>query len=154
MFYRYSQPQQKILMTSSETEHTMSEEIFGNENIKQENANNLASTPMGLFCKDKKKDDFQGDAIEGFTSKFCNNFSPMINDVGFCMTKNLNVKEIMTYKADHWEFMEANIQEEVERNDEGNRNSEHMFIIQTNVFDDTASKVDIPRSFITNIKPF
>ena len=117
------------------TDYEMAAMIFGNANIKKNPSNVLSPMPMGLFCKDKRDERFQGETIDGFSNSFCTAFFPVQNDVGFCSTKGFDVKRVMKYHADYWNFMEAEDQHVTSMGEDGNRNAENTIYIQTNVFE-------------------
>lgn len=144
---RYALPQGKIkTMPLNQTDSQLAAMMFGKINIKEDFSDVFSPMPMGLFCKDKLNRKYQGENISGFSSNFCNDFYPVQNDVGFCTTKGFDVKKVIKYKPDYWDYMEAEKQHISYMNENGNRNSENTLFILTNVFDDPEEMTIIPRT--------
>ena len=88
----------------------LAKKLFG-PNVKNfKNMNQLVPNPMVLFCKDKKHQRFSGEQIDGFSNEFCDSFFPTPSDVGFCMTKNMDIKKILHKDPLYWNYMEADKQ--------------------------------------------
>ena len=148
--YRYSLPQGKIrTMPLNSTEYEMAAIMFGNANIKRNPSTVLSPMPTGLFCKDKRNERFQGEAIDGFSNSFCTGFYPVQTDVGFCTSKGFDVKKVLKYHPDYWNFMEAENQQVTSMKEEGNRNAENTIYILTNVFEDLEHTI-MPRTIDAN----
>ena len=135
LFFRYAIPNSGLkLPPIPSIESNLAGKLFGNENLRDELDKALAPAPMMIYCKDRKNQDFMGDAIPGFLAKFCTEFHPTPTDVGMCLTKNTNLEEIFNYQEDYSKYFDAN-HRNVKNFGKGNRNSESLFILQTDLFD-------------------
>ena len=88
----------------------LAKKLFGSNVKKFNNTNQLVPNPLVLFCKDKKYQRFSGEQIDGFSNEFCDGFFPTPTDVGFCMTKNMDIRKILNKNPLYWNFMEADKQ--------------------------------------------
>ena len=136
-------------MPLNSTDYELAAMIFGNANIKKNPSNVLSPMPMGLFCKDKLNERLEGEIIDGFSKCFCTAFHPVQNDVGFCTTKGFDVKSVMKYHPDYWNFMEAEKHSVTSMKEDGNRNAENTLYILTNIFEDRQHTI-MPRIIDAN----
>ena len=90
--------------------------------------------PFMLYCRERRDQDYLGYEIKGFSKKFCDKFYPTPTDVGMCVTKDLNVKELLKADEDYMSFFEAEKQSTRMHQANGNRNAESTFIFLTDVF--------------------
>ena len=86
-------------------EKKLAEKTFGKNSIVSNLTDLTVSFPLIIFCNNIRDQDFLGDAINGFSMKFCNQFSPAPTDVGMCLSKNMNVKEILSVGKDYETYM-------------------------------------------------
>ena len=135
LFFRYAIPNSGLkLPPIPSIESNLAGKLFGNENLRDELDKVLAPAPMMIYCKDQKTQDFMGEMIPGFSAKFCADFHPTPSDVGMCLTKNTNIEELFKYQEDYSNYFGANYRN-VRKFGKGNRNSESVFILQTDLFD-------------------
>ena len=104
----YALPQRKLLLESKKpNEKELAEKLFGINNVKDMEQIS-APKSMAIFCHGittgYEGDDF-GDSV-----RFCNDFFPTPTDKGICMTKHLNVKEILNTNKDSEEIYEPQFQ--------------------------------------------
>ena len=62
--------------------------LFGNESLRENLQNIRSPVPLPLFCRNNKLQLSQGKNISAELAKFCNEFQPIITDVGICMAKD------------------------------------------------------------------
>ena len=105
--------------------------------IQNSNKTTHSSFPVSLFCENVKDEGFKGDIVKGMTLKFCNQFYQTPTDVGFCMTKNTNVKALvkMDNMNDYNEFMEMDKRNFMSLPLDGTYSAESTDILMTSVFD-------------------
>ena len=60
--------------------------LYGKEFMKD--FKNQTSIPMALFCRNNKMEPSQGKDVPGMSFKLCNDFHPILTDVGLCMAKD------------------------------------------------------------------
>ena len=90
---RYALPQRKIKLDPIDLEEkNMAEKLFGTKSIL-DLSNQIAPLSQVLFCQNRKEG-FAGDDL-GMKGKFCDEFFPTPTDQGMCLTKNLDIKEIL-----------------------------------------------------------
>ena len=90
---RYALPQRKILLDPIDLgERNIAEKLFGTKNT-YDLSNLIAPMSQILFCQNRKEG-FAGDDI-GMKGKMCDEFFPTPTDQGICMTKNMDIKEIV-----------------------------------------------------------
>ena len=70
----------------------LARKLFGEYALK---SNMFSSNPLIALCRNTRNDDFEGDNISGFSTKFCQDFYPAPTDVGICISKNLDVKKVI-----------------------------------------------------------
>ena len=116
-------------------EKELAGQIFGKENLH--NASNIISPfSMTLFCKNRRDQDFAGIGIDGISSRFCDEYYPSPTDVGFCMTKNMDLREIMHVKEVHSDFLNIRERSGNSTIQGGNRNAERTIVLVTDIFND------------------
>ena len=82
----------KIKMEPTSMEKEMAEKLFGKTNLKPlEHVNSPMAIPYLCHRKDLG---FVGEDL-GFSEKICNEFFPTPTDQGICLTKNLDIEELM-----------------------------------------------------------
>ena len=84
--------------------------LFQNAKIKGDNE--FHSGPMSpiIFCMDKLKG-YDGDDI-GVGTKICNDFFPTPSDSGICLTKNLDIKNILHANDQYHSIFESKLQKQ------------------------------------------
>ena len=153
---KLSQPQRKLKTSEfSDAEMSLSKKIFGvgnNQSIQNEKELQLASMPLVIFCKDDVNQEWLGDDIKLFTSRFCSNFYPTPTDQGLCMTKNLKINDLMSVSEAFSEIFEVDKQK-VPHLIQGNRiNAKATYIITTNSNDDLTIKTFLRSKKMTSRK--
>ena len=91
-FMRYALPQRKLSLDPTPYEQQLAGKLFGIGNLKDLSFK-VAPTAMPIFCHEKYRG-FLGDHI-GLSAKVCNDFFPVPSDNGICLTRNLDLKEIL-----------------------------------------------------------
>ena len=117
-------------------EQQLAGKLFGSENLKKTQDVSKNPTPLMIYCQNQLNQDFDGDIIGGFSSRFCNDFYPTPTDVGICMTKNVDIKELMQEDINLFAYMNARDQEAKTLMSRGNRNSESTYILLADIFED------------------
>ena len=146
---RYAIPQPAVQSKPfSSKEIEIAERLFGKKNIFQNETMAKNPSPMVIFCKNRKDGDFKGEMIDGFSTKFCNDFFPTPTDVGICMTENIDIRNIVRLDNDFSNFMEVGKRMSAAKIGAGNRNAENTFILLT----DTFEKSDITQTSPVNFK--
>ena len=103
---RYALPQRKIYLNSiNPYEKQIAGKLFGFKNIR-DLKNQIAPVAMPIFCYEKYIG-FLGDDI-GMSAKVCNDFFPTPSDIGICLTRNLDINEII-HRREHNPIFEADI---------------------------------------------
>ena len=69
--------------------------IFEAAAINASLSNLMSPNPLVLFCRNQRDGKFEGDIIPGFSDQLCNDFFLAPTHTGICITKNMNVKEIL-----------------------------------------------------------
>ena len=86
MFFRHATPQQKIKQKAPMFyESEVAKELFGSNNVINNQSRSLSLNPLMLFCKDTKKQTFFGDKLDGFDFELCAKGKPIQTDVGVCV---------------------------------------------------------------------
>lgn len=78
--------------------------LFGNDRIKSLNKK-ISPTPLPIYCHRNDKG-FLGDDL-GLSEKFCNDFFVSPTDMGMCLTKNLNLDQVMKVNNEFEPFFES-----------------------------------------------
>ena len=81
-------------LTSNE-KNCLSEKLFGKFAVKENLTNYTTSSPLVAFCRKFERQNFTGDNLTGFATKFCHDFYLAPTDIGICGTKNSNLKNII-----------------------------------------------------------
>ena len=115
--------------------------------------NVLSKMPIALFCEDGKRNGYDGDEIEGFPMKSCNKFFQTPSDVGFCITKNLDVNNLIRaqYLDQYSDFMEIKKQGQGIQALRGTYSSESTDILMTNIFNDDQSLSYLNVSYVLKL---
>ena len=127
---RYGSPQRKIILDAVEThEKNLAIKLFGEDSVKDLDYFN-APMAMAIFCHRKDRG-FLGDDI-GMHANVCNEFFPIPTDVGICLSRNLDIKEIMHPNDQFFETIsESNLQQKTENIEGGYLWSETTLVIFT-----------------------
>ena len=78
---------------------------------------NIAPSPLVVLCYNNRLG-FVGDEI-GSTEKLCNDFFPTPSDSGICLTKNLDIREILSTKKEYNNLFESKLQKHAKKIDGG-----------------------------------
>ena len=90
---RYSMPQRKLSLDPIlPFEKNIANKLFGSKNVKELDQR-IAPMSMSLFCK-RNDIGYHGDNIN-LSEKVCNDFFPAPTDVGICLTRNMDIKEVL-----------------------------------------------------------
>ena len=111
------------------------EKLLGEENLLN-NPNHLSSFSMIIFCKRRRDQEFIGLDVEGMTSKYCDEYFPSPTNVGMCMTKNIDMKQIAHFNDDYSDFFEVEQRFGNDTIEGGNRNAESTTVLMTDIFED------------------
>ena len=145
---RYAIPQPAVQSKPfSSKEIEIAERLFGKNNIFQNETMVKNPSPMVVFCKNRKDGEFKGDMIDGFSTKFCNDFFPTPTDVGICMTENIDIRNIVRLDNDFSYFMEVGNRMADTKIGAGNRNAENTFILLADIFEKSDMSFSSPVSF-------
>ena len=86
----------------------LAEKIIGADAIKKNLSKIIAPNPVMIFCRNYKNQEFTGNEVVGFFTKFCQDFFPTPTHTGICVTKDLDVKEIIDGPDDDYNiFLES-----------------------------------------------
>ena len=107
---KYAIPQRKVHIGPGRLqEMNMAKKLFG-KHVKNKLTNEMAPIPLILFCYRKDKEDYIGDDL-GMIAKACNEFFPTPTYQGICLTKNLDIKEVLNLDTNYDILMEPELQE-------------------------------------------
>ena len=81
--------------------------IFDNTILKANISNLRSPNPLVIFCRNSRDQVPMGDSLPGLSTKFCNDFFPSPTHTGTCITKNLDVEEIIHLEEEYKAFFEA-----------------------------------------------
>ena len=104
---KFSTPQRKLSLSSTQAEEELAERIFGNS-FTEKLKHTSAPFSLILFCY-QKNNGFMGDDI-GIFAKVCNEFFPTPTDQGICLTQNMDIKEVMKTNKEYEPLFEPNQQ--------------------------------------------
>ena len=100
----------KIMPSPKTTfENDMIQDLFPNSKLKDKNEPFIGPKSPIIFCLERF-DGFEGDSVPGMTAKICNDFFLAPTDQGVCLTKNLDIKEILHQNENYDSFFEADHQ--------------------------------------------
>ena len=99
------------LMPSAKTsfENNLVQNLFPNSKLKGKNEPFIGPMSPITFCLERMNG-FEGDSIPGMKAKICNDFFLTPTDQGMCLTKNIDIKEILHKNEDYDSFFEADLQ--------------------------------------------
>ena len=99
-------PQKSVALGSiASKEILFPQKIFGKEHVKQNLSSLISPNPLPIFCRNEKNEEFHGDTLSSM--RFCNDFFLTPTHVGICMSKNVNVSEIVQIDDNYYHFLEA-----------------------------------------------
>ena len=99
-------PQKSVALGSiASKEILFPQKIFGKEHVKQNLSSLISPNPLPIFCRNEKNEEFLGDKISSMN--FCDDFFLAPTHVGICMSKNLDVKEVVHLDKDYYSFLES-----------------------------------------------
>ena len=105
---RYAVPQRSIFLKPStpDKEKDLAKKLFEMGNIKKLEPGLAPKSPV-IFCHNKRNGFLGHDA--GMSSKLCDDFYPTPTDIGICLTRNLDIKEVL-YENEHFKSLyESNL---------------------------------------------
>ena len=94
----------------------VAESLFGSDKVNGLNSN-IAPNALAIFCYNNGIG-FIGDDL-GMSVKVCNDFFPTPSDSGICLTKNLNLKEIIHIKGKYESLFEPKEQKPTKKIENG-----------------------------------
>ena len=94
----------------------IAESLFGSDKVKSLNSN-IAPIASVIFCYNNRIG-FTGDNL-GISGTFCNDFFQTPSDSGMCLTKNLDLKEILHIKDEYDSLFEPKPQQPAKKIDNG-----------------------------------
>ena len=129
---RYALPQRKIILNPIlPHEQNLALKLFGSNNLKFLDQK-LAPISMALFCSIKYIG-FHGEDL-GLSEKVCDDFFPSPTDKGICLSRNLNINEIMKRNKYFDTIFDANVQTKPRKILGGPLWSKNTLIIFTDTF--------------------
>ena len=90
--------------------------MFGSDKVNGLNSN-IAPVGLAILCYNNRIG-FMGDNL-GLSVKFCNDFFPTPTDSGICLTKNIDLNEILHIKEKHNSLFEPEPQQPTKKIDNG-----------------------------------
>ena len=107
-FHRYGLPQKSVAIGPiAFNEAELPARIFGETQLKDNLSSLIAPNPLPIFCRNEWNEEFHGDSISDSSMKFCNDFYLAPTHTGICMSKNLDLKEIMKLDDSYNDFFEV-----------------------------------------------
>ena len=125
---KYASPQRKLSLTSTLSEIELAKRLFGNHTMANLN-HTIVPFSLVLFCYQRSKG-FVGDDL-GMYAKACNNFFPTPTDQGICLTRNMDIKEVIHTDKNYDSLFESNIQSSNEYLKEGTYGSKNILVAFT-----------------------
>ena len=114
---RYAMPQRKMNMSrTTPSEKKLAVGLFGNGATGALNYT-IAPYSLILFCYQRSKG-FEGDDL-GIYAKVCNKFFPTPTDQGICLTRNMNIKELMNTDEKYDQLFESDLRKDYDKFVEG-----------------------------------
>ena len=106
---KYGVPQRSIFLNPStpDKEQDLAKKLFETGNVKKLDPALAPKSPV-IFCHNKREGFLGHDA--GMSSKFCDDFYPMPTDIGLCLTRNLDIKEVLHENKHFKPLYESNLQ--------------------------------------------
>ena len=95
------------LNTMTKPEKKLAKLLFGDAEYKL--YNNFAPFPLILFCYQRSMG-FEGDDI-GMYANVCKDFFPTPTDQGICLTKNMDIKDVIHINEEYRPLFEPSLQE-------------------------------------------
>ena len=125
---KYALPQARInLNTMTKPEKKLAKLLFGNAEYKLKN--NFAPFPFILHCYQRSMG-FEGDDI-GMYAKVCKDFFPTPTDKGICLTKNMDIKDIIHINEEYKTLFEPDLQSSGKSVNIGTEESENILAFFT-----------------------
>ena len=125
--------------------------LLGEENLLN-NPNDMSPFSMIIFCKSRRDQEFIGLDVEGMTSKYCDEYFPTPTNVGMCMTKNTDMKQLAHFNSDYSDFLETERRSGNDTIEGGNRNAESTTVLMTDIFEDNLREASFLVCNISNSK--
>ena len=98
---------QKSIVSKSRDKNPLATKLFGENALKDNLSDQISPNPLVVFCRNHKNQEFTGDKLSGFSTKFCNDFYLAPSHRGICITKNLDLKNQMYLGKTYNKFFEA-----------------------------------------------
>ena len=134
-FFRFAQPQGSVTLANNEIK--LAKKLFDFDNLLSIDGSPKNSPfPMIIYCKNQRNSPFTGMAIDNFSSKFCNDFFPSPTDVGMCMTKNLNINNLINVDEEYSDYLGSKDQTSTVNIDKSKRNAENTFVLLADIFEE------------------
>ena len=127
---KFATPQRRILLKPStpDKERKLAEKLFGTENIKTLKTT-IAPKFLVVFCHDVAEGYLGDDA--GLSLKFCNDFFPAPTDIGMCLTRNMDIKNVLNENQYFETLFEANLQHHPENIEGGTAWGDITLVLMT-----------------------
>ena len=133
---KFALPQRKISLSSTQPEIALAKRLFGGHT--KDNLNHtIAPFSLILFCYQRSKG-FVGDDI-GIYAKACNKFFPTPTDQGICLTRNMDIKELIHVDKNYDSLFESNQQSSNEHIEDGTYGSNNILVVYTGASNDVKS---------------
>ena len=126
---KYASPQRKSSLTGTQSEIEMAKRLFGNNHTMANLNHTIVPFSLILFCYQRSKG-FIGDDL-GMYAKACNNFFPTPTDQGICLTRNLDINEVIHSDKNYESLFESNLQSSNEYLKEGTYGSKNILVAFT-----------------------
>ena len=144
---RYGLPQRKMALNPIlPNEKEIAAKLFGTNVIKDLNFN-IAPMTLPIFCHRKDKG-FFGDDL-GISAKFCDDFFPTPTDIGICLSRNLNIKEIIHPNNEYEPLFESNLRQTNQRMEGDTLLTETTLVLYTDATNSLQQSA--PRKLKTNL---
>ena len=133
---RYALPQSTIAMDLNNQEYQIAGKLF--ETDKFISNQEFAPAPLIIFCRYEKYQHWNGiDVGVGNLAKFCNDFYPIPSHVGSCITKGIDIGELIKTN-NNFSYMKVS----KTKLDGGTYLNKATFVIDTNVKGQTPRTMD------------
>ena len=128
---KYGLPQRKwISEPVQDAERNLAVKLFGESMVRKSPTSLKSPVPFAMLCE-SKLEGFKGQDINEWTQNSCDSFFPTPTDQGFCMTENLDVKEVLHEHEQYDILMEPGLQKQTTKIQGGTLWSPKTFVIST-----------------------
>ena len=101
-------PRKVMPLSKTTIENDMAKELFPKSKVKDINETYIGPMSPIIYCHDRLNG-FQGDDV-GMSAKLCNDFFLAPTDQGMCLTKNIDINEVLNSNEDYDLFFETDLQ--------------------------------------------